>query len=55
MSRDQPVQPALLNELLTEIRRMSFETMRLNALVAERIGINATALSWLALIEPVLK
>jgi DNA-binding MarR family transcriptional regulator len=52
MSRDHPVQPALLNELLTEVRRMSVETMLMSALVAERIGINATDLSCLALIEP---
>jgi DNA-binding MarR family transcriptional regulator len=52
MSICQPVQPGLLNDLLTEIRRMSVETMLLSALVAERIGINPTDLTWLALIEP---
>jgi DNA-binding MarR family transcriptional regulator len=52
MSRDQPAQPALLNELLTAVRHMSLETMLLSAVVAERIGINPTDLTWLALIEP---
>lgn len=52
MSICEPVQPGLLNDLLIEIRRMSLETMLLSALVAERIGINPTDLSWLALIEP---
>jgi DNA-binding MarR family transcriptional regulator len=52
MSRDQASNSELLNGLLTEIRRMSIETMLLSAVVAERVGINATDLSWLALIEP---
>jgi DNA-binding MarR family transcriptional regulator len=52
MSRDQMINPGLLDDVLTEIRRMSIETMLLSAVVAERIGINATDLSWLALIEP---
>jgi DNA-binding MarR family transcriptional regulator len=52
MSICEPVQPGLLSDLLNEIRRMSVETMLLSALVAERIGINPTDLTWLALIEP---
>ena len=52
MSRDQPAQPELLNELLTAVRHMSLETMLLSAVVAERIGINPTDLTWLALIGP---
>jgi DNA-binding MarR family transcriptional regulator len=52
MSICEPLQPGLLNDLLTEIRRMSVETMLLSAIVAERIGINPTDLTWLALIEP---
>jgi DNA-binding MarR family transcriptional regulator len=52
MSRDQPAQPELLDELFTAVRHMSVETMLLSAVVAERIGINPTDLTWLALIEP---
>ena len=37
---------------MIEVRRMSVETMLLSALVADRIGINPTDLTWLALIEP---
>ena len=36
--------------MLHEIRHMSVETMLLSAVVADRIGINATDLTWLALL-----
>jgi DNA-binding MarR family transcriptional regulator len=52
MSRDQPASPELLNAMLQEIRRMSVETMLLSAVVADRIDINATDLTWLALLPP---
>ena len=52
MSICQAEQAGLLNDLMNEVRRMSVETMLLSALVAERIGINPTDLTWLALIGP---
>src|ERR1700744_5826675 len=52
MSICQADQAGLRTDLMIEVRRMSVETMLLSALVAGRIGINPTDLTWLALTEP---